>query len=136
MNLFTCRIFQRVLEIEKVRLHSLGSACPFMSRARSAHWWMLADWCKPRASLHGQVSLEGPTFEPLDHEDLEVLSLKMSLLFSQSSVRTAGDLCAPSVQSSGISVSDDRWSVGLRPNPSFQPKVVTSLIVQIICLRR
>ena len=70
--------------------------------------------------------LTGPPFEPLDQADVVMLSIKTAFLLAMASAERAGDLCALSVHPSCMSISIERGALQLRPNPSFQPKVITS----------
>ena len=65
-------------------------------------------------------------FEPLETADIKHLSLKTALLLSLASGKRVSDLTALSVQQSCMVFTDDQSRVTLRPNPAYQPKVLST----------
>ena len=76
-----------------------------------------------------QVVLDGlskPPFEPLDQAGISFLSYKTAILLALASAKRSGELCALSVHPSCLSFGEGDNLVEMWPNPSFQPKVITS----------
>ena len=65
-------------------------------------------------------------FEPLETAEIKHLSLKTALLLALASGKRVSDLTALSVQQSCMVFADDQSRVTLRPNPAYQPKVLSA----------
>ena len=65
-------------------------------------------------------------FEPLRDAELRVLSFKTALLVAIVSAKRVGNLAALSVHQSCLTFSPGNRSASLRPNPAFQPKVISA----------